>query len=299
MANAISNQITRSRNFFLARPQHQLAAAAMASAAAKAAGDPPTGLGNVPAMFQPNGNTTGSVMQFNGTLPDGVSASDRAAFAALLKQQQFYLQSGVGLVTAYMTRQYQQDPVQWANPANWQTPLSNLPPEFYTLTEVTEYTFNQRIAGVQIATSFLSTLAAWATGAGLVGAFTSFLGQLGTQISTGVKSNTSSMQTYHLSFGYSPKQDSTAAWQLESTADYYFISFTESEKTVYSSCGSAEIFNFDFKYRKGTILLNWAAMSAEPNRKNLNDWGDVITGTTHDDVTRAKNFFGGDTTSKS
>jgi hypothetical protein len=299
MNNAVSTQIAGARNFFLARPQQQLASAARAAALATATGDPPRGLGSVPTMFQPNGNTTGGVMQFNGMLPDSVSVAERTAFASLLKQQQFYLQSGLGMVTAYMTRQYQQDPVQWANPVNWQSPLSYLPPEFYTLTDLTQYTFQQNIAGVQIATSFLTTLASWATGAGLVGAFTGFLNQLGEQISVGVKSTSSSMQTYHLSFGYQPIQDSAGAWQLVSMADYYFISFSQSEKTVYSSCASAEVFNFNFNYRKGSILLNWAAMSAEPNKGNLDEWNGAITGTTHDDVARAKNFFGGNAAPKS
>jgi len=298
MSTAASTHIAGARNYFLARPQHQLAAAAMVAAAANSAGDTPTGLGNVPTMFQPNGNTTGGVMQFNGALPDSVTAEERTAFAAVLKNQQYYLQSGMGLVTAYMTRVYQQDPAQWANPANWQAPLSKLPPEFYTLTDISQYTFQQRIAGVKIATSFIATLASWATGAGLVGAFTQFLNQLGGQISVGVKSTSSSMQTYHLSFGYQPILDSAGTWQLVSMADYYFISFSQNETTVYSSCASAEVFNFNFNYRKGSILLNWPVMTAAPNQENLKEWNGVITGSTHDDVTRAKNFFGGNATPK-
>lgn len=299
MDTAGPSQIALARNFFISRPQPQQAAVARLAAQARAAGDPPTGLGNVPTMFQPNGNTTGSVMQFNGALPDNVTDEERAVFAGLLKNQQFYLQSGLGLVTAYMTRQYQQDPAQWANPVNWQTPLSYLPSQFYTLTDITQYTFQQTIAGVKIATSFLTTLVSWATGVGLVGAFTSFLNQLGGQISIGVKSTNSSMQTYHLSFGYQPVQDSSGAWQLMSTADYYFISFSQSEKNVYMGCASAEVFNFNFNYRKGSMLLNWPAMSAAANKQNLDDWNGTITGSTHDDVARAKNFFSGSAAPKS
>jgi Virulence factor Evf len=293
MNAVLSSHVANARNYYVARPQQQILAAKAIVARAATTSDPPAGLGNVPTMFQPNGNTTGGVMQFNGTLPDSVSAAQRTAFASLLKNQQFYLQSGLGLVTAYMTRKYEQDPVQWANPVNWQAPLSNLPPEFYTLTDITQYTFQQQVAGVQIATSFLTSLVSWASGVGLVGAFTSFLNQLGGQISAGVKATNSSMQTYHLAFGYQPMLDPSGTWQLVSTADYYFISFSESEKTVYSSCASAELFNFNFNYRKGSILLNWAAMSDDANSDNLSEWNDVITGSTHDDLTRAKNFFGG------
>ncbi|MCD9031606.1 hypothetical protein LDO32_08810 [Luteimonas sp. Y-2-2-4F] len=279
----VSTQLHGARSFFLRAPR-----------GLKAAADPdPQGAGNVPTMFQPNGNTTGGVMQFNGVLPDGVSDDERAVFAQLLKDQQFYLQSGLGLVTAWMTRNYQQDPAQWANPANWQSPLSNLPAEFYTPTEITQYTFQQHIRGVEIATSFLSTMIGWASGAGLAGSFTGFLQTLGDQIRLGTQSKQTSMDTYHLAFGYQPVLDSAGTWQLVSTADYYFVSFSQSEKTVYSNCASAEVFDFDFKYRKGTLLLNWANLSNEINQQNRKDWNDVITGSTRDDVTKSKNFFGG------
>lgn len=291
MTTGVQQQLAHAQSFYLRRPARGTLLAATADGPSQ-----PSGAGNVPTMFQANGNTTGSIMQFNGTLPDGVSAADRTAFAALLKDQQFYLQSGIGLVSAWMTRAYQQDPTQWANPANWQTPLSNLPPEFYTLTEITQYTYQQHIKGVQIATSFLATMVSWAAGAGLAGTFTSFLSSLGDQIRLGTQSKQATMDTYHVSFGYQPVQDSTGAWQLVSTADYYFVSFSQSEKTVYSSCASAEIFDFDFSYRKGTLLLNWANLSSDLNKQNRKDWNGVITGSTHDDVTRSKNFFSGNAT---
>lgn len=285
MAIAVTNQLSAAKGFFL--PRHAVLSAAAANAA------DPQGMGNVPTMFQPNGNTTGGVMQFNGQLPDTVSAADKAAFASLLKDQQFYLQSGLGLVTAWMTHNYQQDPAQWANPDNWQQPLSNLPAEFYTPAEITEYTFQEHMKGVQVATSFLTTMIGWATGAGLAASFTGFLQTLGSQISAGTESKSTTMDTYNLTFGYKPVQDSSGAWQLVSTADYYFVSFSQSEKTLYSSCASAESFDFDFKYRKGTLLLNWAALSNDINKDNRKDWNDAISGATHDDVTKAKNFFGG------
>lgn len=293
MSTAVSSQLAGAKSFFLPR------SAMLAAAAAPVGPDGPKGQGNVPTMFQPNGNTTGGVMQFNGTLPDSATAAQKTAFAALLKSQQFYLQSGLGLVTAWMTRNYQQDPTQWANPANWQSPLSNLPAEFYTPTEITQYTFQQHIKGVEIATSFLGTMIGWASGAGLAGSFTGFLQTLGDQIRLGTQSKQTTMDTYHLTFGYKPVQDTAGDWQLVSTADYYFVSFSQKERTVYSSCASAETFDFDFKYRKGTLLLNWAAMSDDVNKQNLSDWTGVITGATHDDITKSKNFFGGDAPLKS
>jgi hypothetical protein len=295
MDTAVPRQLANAQSFYLRRSM----GANFAAAPTPAGPVQPQGMGSVPSMFQPNGSTTGSCMQFNGALPDGVSDTDRTTFAALLKDQQFYLQSGLGLVTAWMTRSYQQDPTQWANPANWQSPLSNLPAEFYTPTEITQYTYQEQLRGVEIATSFLATMVSWASGAGLAGSFTGFLNTLGDQIRIGTQSKQTTMDTYHLTFGYKPLQDPSGAWQLVSTADYYFVSFSQSERTVYSSCASAEIFDFNFKYRKGTLLLNWANLSNDINKQNRQDWNGVITGSTHDDVTRSKNFFSASTPAKS
>ncbi|MEE4463964.1 hypothetical protein V2S84_17955, partial [Azotobacter chroococcum] len=217
---------------------------------------------------------------------------------SLLKDQQFYLQSGIGLVTAWMTDRYQRDPKQWANPLNWQEPLSYLPAEFYTPTDITAYHFKQSMKGVEVATSFLNTMVGWASGAGVVDQFSKFMGTLGEQIRAGTTSQGTSMDTYNVSFSYQPIRDTAGNWQLVSIAEYYFISFTESEKTVYSSCASAKMFDFDFEYQKGRLLLNWASLKNEVNDQARKDWNDTIGATTVDDVQKAKNFFKAKTTLK-
>lgn len=253
---------------------------------------------NVPQMFQANGGTTGSVMQFNGTLPDSVTNAQRIAFAEVLKQQQFYLQSGIGLVTAFMTDKFQRDPKSWANPTNWQAPLSALPSEFYTPTDITEYQFKQSMRGVEVATSFIKTMVGWASGAGIVSAFSDFLGTIGDQISAGVQSKQTSMDTYNISFGYQPVLDSAGNWQLISKAEYYFISFNESNKKVYSSCASTEAYDFEFSYQKGTLLLNWATLSSDINKSARTQLDSMIGASAVDDIAKAKNFFGTKVASK-
>nr|WP_019366199.1 hypothetical protein [Pseudomonas luteola] len=257
-----------------------------------------TGAANVPQMFQPNGDTTGSVMQFNGTLPDSVTEKQRADFTDLLKQQQFYLQSGIGLVTAWMTDRYQRDPKSWANPQNWQEPLSFLPSGFYTPTAITQYQFQQSMKGVEVATSFLNTMVGWASGAGIVSAFGQFLTTIGDQIRAGTTSKNTTMDTYNLSLSYKPMLDPAGNWQLVSLAEYYFISFSESDKTVYSNCASAEVYNFDFKYQKGQLLLNWADLVSDVNKDAKSGLDTIIGQSNVDDVSKAKNFFGAKATPK-
>lgn len=277
MTNRTHDQVLAASRFFLPK---RIALGALA--------DEPT----IPQMFKPVGNTTGAVMQFNGELPDTVSDADRSAFADLLKEHQFYLQSGLGLVTAWMTDQYQRQPEEWAKSANWQAPLSAVPSEFYTPVSIQKYQYQEHIKGVEVASSFLTTLIGWASGAGIAASFTQFLGTLGDQIRAGIASKNTTMNTYNLSFSYQPVQNSAGGWELMSLAEYYFINFSESEKSVYSNCASAEIFDFDFTYEKGSLLLNWASLSSPVNATAKADWDSTIGAATVDDVEKAKNFFG-------
>lgn len=282
----LANQhVQQAQNFFAdLTPKSKRVLGAEASA-------DPQGADNVPQMFQPNGNTTGSVIRFIGALPDSVTDQQRKDFGALINTQQIYLQQGLGLVTSWLTQTYGSQPTQWANPVNWDTPLSALPPVFYTKTELTEYHFSQSMRGVEVATSFLGTLVSWASGVGIAATFSKFLGTIGDQIRAGTQSKGTSMDTYHLSFSYQPIQDSAGNWQLISLADYYFISFTESQKTIYSSCASAQTYDFDFHYQKGTILLNWAPLNASLNAVAKANWDGVLGNGSADDVSRAANFF--------
>ncbi|TYC48540.1 hypothetical protein FMN50_26095 [Rhodobacterales bacterium] len=293
MCAAVTKSIANAQSFFVPSPARR---SLMAAAEVALADDPQ---GQVPEMFQANENTTGSTLQFNGTIPDSVSAAEKQAFAKLLTDQQFYLQSGLGLVTAWMTNNYQRQPDKWANPDNWQKPLSALPSEFYTPTDITSYKYQEHVKGVEVATKFLENLVTWAAAEAIAPAFGSFITSLGNQISAGIKSKYKEMNTYHLSFNYQPVLNSANSWELMSIAEYYFISFTEKEKTVYSSCASAETFDFDFKYQKGSLLLNWATLSAPANAENKKAWDAAITGATKDDVTKAQNFFGSKAAPKS
>ncbi len=244
-----------------------------------------------PTMFEPKGNTTGSVMQFLGQIPSDATPAEKKAFAALLKDQQFYLQSGLGLVTAWLTSQFGRSVDEWANYANWDNGVGHLPSEFYTPIAGKKYHFDEHMKGVSVATSFIKILVGWASGAGIATAFTGFLDGLGKQISAGVKTKDTTMKTYNLSFSYQPIQDAAGNWQLVSKAKYYMISFSQKEKVVYSSCASAEEFDFVFDYYSGTILLNWATLDNPVTKDARKAWDGVINQTTRDDVEKSKNFF--------
>ncbi len=105
--------------------QAQIVAGNASSALLTAVNDPE------PKMFQPNENTTGSVIKIMGQLPNDVPVTERVLFSKTLKDQEFYLQSGMGMVTSWLSNTYK-DPVDWADHTKWQDPLSALPELFYT-----------------------------------------------------------------------------------------------------------------------------------------------------------------------
>ncbi|MEE4465668.1 hypothetical protein V2S84_26665 [Azotobacter chroococcum] len=78
MNKTTAMQVQDAKYFFRPAPKLLVASAAESSTTDK------QGMDNVPQMFQANGNTTGSVMQFNGRLRDDVSDEVRQGFASLL-----------------------------------------------------------------------------------------------------------------------------------------------------------------------------------------------------------------------
>lgn len=244
-----------------------------------------------PQMFQPKDNTTGSVIKFLGELPADVSPAERTAFSKVLKDQEFYLQSGLGMVTAWLSGNYK-NPEEWSDHTKWQDPLSALPEMFYTTTDVEAYTFDQTTKGIEISTSFLNSMVKWAAATAIAPEFSTFLETLGEQIRAGSKKQKKTMKTYHLNFSYRPMKNSAGEWGVESTADYYFIDFSTKEKEIYSNCASYETFDFHFNYLKGRKLLNWAALDSSVNQEARLTWNDAIGGAAKDDVDKAKNFFG-------
>lgn len=244
-----------------------------------------------PQMFQPKENTTGSVIKFLGELPKDVSPEERAAFSKVLKDQEFYLQSGLGMVTAWLSGNHK-NPEDWSDHTIWQDPLSALTEMFYTTTDVDAYTFDQTIQGVELSTSFLNSMIKWAAATAIAPEFSTFLETLGEQIHAGIKDQKKTMKTYHLNFTYQPMKNPAGGWNVEATADYYFIDFTTKEKEVFTNCASYEKFDFHFNYLRGRKLLNWAALDSTVNQEARLAWNDAIGGAAKDDVDKAKNFFG-------
>jgi hypothetical protein len=245
-------------------------------------------MGSVPSLFQPADKTTGSVIRFEGKLPDGSSPAEQTAFATLLKEQQYYLESALGLVTKTLSGQ---SPSEWANPEAWRSASSNLPAPFCTVSGIEGYRFQQQIAGVQFPSTVMSKMAPWASQRELTAAFTGFLMTIGDQLRSGIRS-ASSMATYHLVLGYQPIRGEAGAWQLASTADCYFVSVGERDKSIVSSCASAERINIELQYRKGSVSLNWPNLSDARFKGDRDAWRQALDANS-DDLTKAKNYFSG------
>jgi hypothetical protein len=242
-------------------------------------------MGTAPALFQPRDQTTGSVIRFEGTLPNGASPAEQTAFAALVKEQQYFLESALGLVTNVLGR----DPGKWAKPDQWQSAWRNLPDRFYTSSAFDRHGFQERLAGVQFPDRVLNRMVPWASTQELTGSFMRFLMTIGDQIRSGVRSG-AAMETYHVVFGYQPIRNPAGTWELVSTADCYFASVTDADRSIYSSCASMEYADFNLQFLKGTVSLNAANLSDARFKAERDTWTQTLEASS-DDLSKAKNYF--------
>jgi len=206
-----------------------------------------------------------------------------------LDTQQQNLTDLTGVASAYVRNQasVQKNPNLVYDTDLWQGVYNHLP--LMAESQFVQQTYNESLKGVEVATSFIELILGFATGAGpALSAFSTFLGGLGQSIKAGVKSTG---QAYHsATIGIVlDTQVVGGETQVVPSLKAYFIDFTESEQTVYSSCASAESYNMSFQYRYCESVFNYGALADKEVAKQFNAF---IHGTQIDDVKNAQNFFG-------
>lgn len=229
------------------------------------------------------------------TTPQGLAAVISAApqvDASVQKQldaQKQNLTDLTGVASAYVRNQasQQNNPNLVYDTDLWQGVYNHLP--LMAQSEFVQQTYNETLKGVEVATSFLELILGFATGAGpALDAFATFLGGLGKSIQAGVKSTG---QGYH-SATIGIVLDTVVVGnetQVVPSLKAYFIDFTESESTVYSSCASAESYTMNFQYRFCQSVFNYGALADKDVAKQFNAF---IHGTQVDDIANAQNVFG-------
>ena len=207
----------------------------------------------------------------------------------VLDTQKQNLTDLTGVASAYVRSQAntQKNPNLVYDTDLWQQVYNNLP--LMAESQFVQQTYDETMRGVEVATSFIELILGFATGAGpALDAFATFLGGLGSSIKAGVKTTG---QAYHsATIGIVLETQVVGnETQVVPSLKAYFVDFTESETTVYSSCGSYDSFSMSFQYRFAQSVFNYGALADPDVSKQFNAF---IHGTQVDDITNAQNFFG-------
>lgn len=172
------------------------------------------------------------------------------------------------------------------DPELWLECFRNLP--LINFGKLEETSMSQSMKGVEIATSFLSTIVGFAVGGGpaLVG-FQNFLEKMGEQIRLGTDENTGNYTVSIVATGVTMGQDG----RLLANMKGFFLDFKQSKSIVDLSCSSYKSFNVDFKYRRIDGTLNYSFLNE--GKSEVREKLDVMLGKAQvDDIERSNNFFG-------
>lgn len=246
-----------------------------------------------PALFRTRGATLGSVMRFVGEPGPEADDAQRQAFDVLYRRQRHYLEAAVGLVSAWIGDRYPDDPQAWARPTTWQEPLAQLPPSFYVSLGVEEGRFQQDMRGVELSGSLFQLLANRAGAGRALGEFNEYLSCLGERIHGAMYDVQDRLETYHVALNYQPQRDSAGHWQLQSTADIYFVTLSKQQAYLYQNCRSAAWYPFDFRYVKLSVLLKAGAVMAPIYASELESWDRAIAQSRVDHLDQDNFFYEG------
>jgi hypothetical protein len=205
-----------------------------------------------------------------------------------------YLTSMTGLVSAFMRKQAndKHDPDLLFDAKLWQDTVEHIP--LWDYADLRKENFNKTITGIEVSTEFLAQMVGFAVdvaaSAADITAFTGFLTGLGDKIKAGKTTNTKGFETVNITWGVKFEDKGAAGLQMVPWINAYFIIFSESNKKIYTTCGSYEKYTYDFEY--GLINGIWQYNELQkPDVKSKVD--SLINNSVIDDVKNSQNYFGG------
>jgi len=226
-----------------------------------------------------------SIMGLTEDLPDSVQT--------VLNHQKKCLVNLAGMASAYVRKQASdtKNPDLVFDPGIWKQVYLNLP--LMGPAKFEKSTFSDNIKGVEISTKFLAIMgiAIDPATATVLSSFTNFLDELGKNIRLGIRQRDKGYSFGAIGIAIEGiqvgNQIDVLGWLKG-----YFITFTQSQTKVFTSCGSYEQIDISFDYKQAVQLFNYEALE---DTEVANEFNDLIRGTQIDDVGRSKKFFGGST----
>lgn len=246
-----------------------------------------------PVLFHTRGATLGSVMRFVGEPGPEADDAQRQAFDVLYRRHRHYLEAAVGLVSAWIGDRYPGDPQAWARPATWQEPLAQLPSPLYIPLSAQEGYFQQDMRGVELSGSLFQLLANRPGAGKALGEFNAYLSSLGERIHGAMYDVQDRLETYHVALNYQPQREPSGHWQLQSSADIYFVTLSKQQPYLYQNCRSAAWYPFEFRYVKMSLLLNPGAAWLPSHAPEREDWDRAIAQSRVDHLDQDNFFYEG------
>jgi hypothetical protein len=206
-----------------------------------------------------------------------------------------YLTSMTGLVSAFMRKQAdaKKNPDVLFDAKLWETTVQHIP--LWDYTNLHRETFSKTLTGIEISTEFLAQMVGFAidiaASAADIKAFTGFLNGLGEKIKAGSTTNSKGFETVNITWGVKFEDKGAAGMQLIPWINAYFIIFSETNKEIYTTCGSYQKYNYNFEY--GLINGIWDYQRVKNSAIDKASVDSLISSSVIDDVKNAQNYFGG------
>jgi len=206
-----------------------------------------------------------------------------------------YLTSMTGLVSAYMRKaaDTKKDPDVLFDAKLWETTIEHIP--LWDYENLRKETFSKTLTGIEVSTQFLAQMVGFAVdvaaSAADITAFTGFLTGLGDKIKAGSTTNTKGFETVNITWGVKFEDKAAAGLQMVPWIKAYFIIFNESNKEIYTTCGSYQKYNYNFEY--GLIEGIWDYQQLKSSSDVKSSVDALISKSVIDDVKNSQNYFGG------
>jgi hypothetical protein len=206
-----------------------------------------------------------------------------------------YLTSMTGLVSAFMRKQAdtKKNPDILFDAKLWETTVEHIP--LWDYTNLHRETFSKSLTGIEISTEFLAQMVGFAidiaASAADIKAFTGFLTGLGDKIKAGSTTNNKGFETVNITWGVKFEDKGSAGLQMVPWINAYFIIFSESNKEIYTTCGSYQKYNYNFEYGLINGIWDYQQVKNTPASKASID--SLIAGSVIDDIKNSQNYFGG------
>jgi len=162
----------------------------------------------------------------------------------------------------------------------------------FSASKATDETFHQNIKGVEIAVKFLSMmLDAIVLPSAAVTEFGKFLNGIGDQIKLGTNTSGRNYTCVWNNMTYEFVDIGGGHFEYVPKLKLYYVNFTQQNRTISTSCGSYQSYDFNLTYKQRVQLFNY--QSVPPGSDLRAKFDQFLSGQQQQQIDDSSNFFSG------